>query len=131
MFVDASALVAILAAEPEAERFSLLLRDSESTATSVLASYEASLAVARIKVMTPSQAGDIISLFNERHGVEEMPLTRELLTTALGAFEKFGKGRHRAGLNMGDCFSYACAKMLKVPLLCKGEDFVHTDIRIA
>ena len=41
------------------------------------------------------------------------------------------KGRHRAALNMGDCFAYACAKMNRVPLLCKGDDFVHTDIRIA
>jgi len=51
---------------------------------------------------------------------------------ALEAFARFGKGQgHRAGLNMGDCFSYACAKMRNVPLLCKGNDFIHTDLSLA
>ena len=50
---------------------------------------------------------------------------------ALNAFSRFGRGRHKAALNMGDCFSYACAKVHRVPLLSKGNDFIHTDIRFA
>ena len=50
---------------------------------------------------------------------------------ALEAFERYGKGRHKAALNMGDCFAYGCAKAHKVPLLFKGRDFAYTDIAIA
>jgi ribonuclease VapC len=46
------------------------------------------------------------------------------------AFSRFGKGRHRAGLNYGDCFAYALAKALGEPLLCRGDDFVHTDLAL-
>ena len=50
---------------------------------------------------------------------------------ALLAFDQFGRGRHKADLNMGDCFSYACARERGLPLLFKGNDFVHTDITLA
>ncbi|CAN5295645.1 hypothetical protein BH09PSE1_BH09PSE1_29370 [soil metagenome] len=50
---------------------------------------------------------------------------------ALEAFDRFGKGRHPAALNMGDCFAYACAKSLAVPLLYKGDDFAQTDVEAA
>ena len=49
----------------------------------------------------------------------------------MDAFRRYGKGRHRAGLNIGDCFSYALAKAMDLPLLFKGRDFIHTDIRPA
>jgi ribonuclease VapC len=58
-------------------------------------------------------------------------MDRHIADLALDAHRRFGKGRHKAALNMGDCFSYACAKAHRVPLLCKGDDFIHTDIRIA
>jgi ribonuclease VapC len=61
--------------------------------------------------------------------VETVPITREIGDLALQAFEKYGKGRgHKAQLNMGDCFAYACAKSLGVPLLYKGDDFAKTDL---
>jgi ribonuclease VapC len=50
---------------------------------------------------------------------------------AVEAFDRFGKGRHSAGLNMGDCFAYACARQIDTPLLCKGNDFPRTDIGLA
>ena len=59
-----------------------------------------------------------------------MPIDREQGQLARSAFSRFGKGRHRAGLNYGDCFAYAAAISLGEPLLCKGDDFTHTDVPI-
>ena len=60
-----------------------------------------------------------------------MPITVEIGRNALSAFERYGRGRHPAALNMGDCFAYACARQLDIPLLFKGDDFPLTDITIA
>jgi ribonuclease VapC len=61
-------------------------------------------------------------------GIEVVDVTRDQTGAAIGAFVKYGKGRHRAQLNFGDCFSYALAKSRGLPLLYKGDDFVATDI---
>lgn len=58
-----------------------------------------------------------------------VPFERAHLVWALRGWREFGKGRHRAGLNLGDCFSYALARSLEMPLLYKGEDFAHTDVQ--
>ncbi len=60
-----------------------------------------------------------------------VPFDARHASLALDAFRRYGKGRHRAGLNMGDCFSYALAKATGLPLLFKGDDFVHTDVKPA
>ena len=60
-----------------------------------------------------------------------MPITAEMGRAALSAFDRYGRGRHSAALNMGDCFAYACARQLDLPLLFKGDDFPLTDITIA
>jgi ribonuclease VapC len=60
-----------------------------------------------------------------------MPIDAELGQMAIDAFERFGKGRHPAALNLGDCFAYACARRLDTALLCKGSDFPRTDAMIA
>ena len=65
-----------------------------------------------------------------RSGVELIPVDSEQAHLARAAFSRFGKGRHRAGLNYGDCFSYAAATAVGEPLLCKGDDFTRTDIRV-
>jgi ribonuclease VapC len=131
MFIDASAVIAIVANEPDRQT----LRDKMSAAshaiTSPLAIYEATLGLTRIA------SGDFLAA---SHSMEEflrdvsatvVDIDAKIAKGALDAFIRFGKGRHRAALNMGDCFSYACAKIHRVPLLCKGDDFIHTDIRIA
>jgi ribonuclease VapC len=64
----------------------------------------------------------------ERGGIELVAVDLEQAKLARGAFSRFGKGRHAAGLNYGDCFAYALAKMLGEPLLFKGEDFSRTDV---
>jgi ribonuclease VapC len=68
--------------------------------------------------------------FISRAGIELIPVDPEQGQLARSAFSRFGKGRHRAGLNYGDCFSYAAAVSLGEPLLCKGDDFIHTDVPI-
>jgi ribonuclease VapC len=57
-----------------------------------------------------------------------MPVDGEIGALAIDAFARYGKGRHPAALNMGDCFSYACAKSRALPILCKGDDFARTDV---
>ena len=68
--------------------------------------------------------------FISRAGIELVPVDEEQGQLARSAFSRFGKGRHRAGLNYGDCFSYAAAMFLGEPLLSKGDDFIHTDVRL-
>ena len=66
--------------------------------------------------------------FIGRAGIELVPVDAEHGKVACSAFSRFGKGRHRAGLNFGDCFPYALAISTGEPLLCQGDDFVHTDV---
>jgi ribonuclease VapC len=68
--------------------------------------------------------------FFSRANIELIPVDQEQGQLARSGFSRFGKGRHRAGLNFGDCFAYATAIHLGEPLLCKGDDFIHTDLPI-
>ena len=62
--------------------------------------------------------------------VEIIPVDREQADSAVGAWRRFGKGRHAARLNLGDCFTYALAEVSGLPLLCTGDDFTHTDLSV-
>jgi len=73
----------------------------------------------------------IVNRFIEQVTVRIMPITDEIGRGALAAFERYGRGRHPAALNMGDCFAYACARELDLPILFKGDDFPLTDLTIA
>ena len=131
MFVDASALVAIVTFEPEKERLELSLRSSSVVSTSALTLYEAALAITRKKQISIEAAVTFVDEFVRESGAVIVPINADIGREAILAFDRFGKGRHRAALNMGDCFSYACAKVHHVSLLCKGDDFVHTDVQLA
>jgi len=131
VFVDASALVAIVTFEPEKECLELSLKSSTEVSTSALTLYEAALAITRKKEISIEAALTFVDEFIRESGAVIIPIDAHISREAILAFHRFGKGRHRAALNMGDCFSYACAKVHHVSLLCKGDDFLHTDIRIA
>jgi ribonuclease VapC len=131
MFVDASAIVAILTYEAEKADFELLLQDAEKILTSAISMYEATLAVKRKPDCPVEVAETSVKRFAEDTEAEIIPITAEIGKFAVAAFAKYGKTRHKADLNMGDCFAYACAKVHNAPLLCKGNDFIHTDIKIA
>lgn len=122
--VDASALVAIAKGEPEAAAMEAVLSTSEPWASSVNI-VEAGLAlVLRDARFTADEFEAWLSEFFI--GEREVRAA-----DALAAYLQYGKGVHRAGLNMGDCFAYALAKELGAPLLYKGDDFPFTDIKSA
>jgi len=128
MVVDTSAVVAILLREPEADSFAGMVVDSPLRVMSVVTRVELSFVVeGRLR-----EAGrtDLEQLLRDLR-IELAAVTPEQAEIAIEAFRRYGKGRHRAGLNIGDCFSYALAKVMDLPLLFKGGDFIHTDIRPA
>jgi ribonuclease VapC len=128
MFLDASAMVAILARESDAVRLASRIERAAEIHTSPLALYEAILGLARAKDFSLVQSRGILDRFLAEIGAEIIPITAEIGDAAVAAFERFGKGRHPAALNMGDCFAYACAEHLGTSLLYKGEDFARTDL---
>lgn len=131
MFVDASAWTAMLLEEPEAETFRAKLAGGSMVLTSAIAGWKTVRAVAREtgrnQIEAAARLGDLQSTFEAR--LVAIGQTEQVL--ALEAHARFGKGVHPAKLNMGDCFSYACAKVHGVPLLYKGGDFSLTDIEAA
>lgn len=131
VFVDSSALVAILTREEDVEIVAAKLVKFESAMTSPIAIFESALAIARKSNSAIVEAHDDVSDFVSSEKIEIVEISEDTSSLALIAFDRFGKGRHKAALNMGDCFSYACARQHHVPLLFKGDDFIHTDIRIA
>ena len=130
MFLDASAMLAILVEESDAAALTKRLEQSEQPRTSPIAVYEAVAGVARVRSVTIRVAEVILDRFLEQAMVRIVPVTAEIGRGALSAFERYGRGRHPAALNMGDCFAYACARELDIPLLSKGDDFPLTDITI-
>ena len=133
MFVDASAIVAILTRESDADDLADLLgAAARQPITSAIAIFEAVAGLCRKKHVSVEEASEEIRTFLEMANVHVVGITNREADAALKAFDRYGKGRgHPAQLNMGDCFAYACAKTYRAPLLFKGEDFVHTDIGIA
>lgn len=131
MFVDASALVAVVAAEPDGQRYKDKLKAAKSSATSAIAIWEATQALARLRSIDVDTAKVVVLDLIEILDITIADLTLEIALAAIDASRRYGKGRHPARLNMGDCFAYACAQVLDVPLLFKGDDFSRTDIKPA
>jgi len=131
MFLDASAMVAILLEESDAASLTKRLEQSAQPCTSPIAVYEAVAGIARRLNVTVSAAEASLHRFLDAAKVQVAPITAEIGRGALSAFDRYGRGRHPAALNMGDCFAYACARQLDIPLLFKGDDFPLTDITIA
>jgi ribonuclease VapC len=129
MFVDASALVAILAREDGYERLTDCLDACEASITSALAIFETASAIARKKNVTIDVATQEVQALIDEAAMRIVSLGEDEGEAALQAFARYGKGRgHPAQLNMGDCFAHACARTHGVPLLFVGNDFIHTDI---
>ena len=131
MFLDASAIVAILLRETDWESLASKVDPDRQNITSALSRYEAVLGVVRSKSCEIEVANILVEQFLGQAKASIISIDVSVGVEAITAFSRFGRGRHKAVLNMGDCFSYACAKIHRVPLLFKGNDFIHTDIRIA
>jgi ribonuclease VapC len=128
MFLDASAMIAILVMESDAAALARRLEQAIERVTSPLAIYEAVLGIARICNIPIPDSRSILDSFLTQAAIRVVPITAETGRLAVSAFERYGRGRHVASLNMGDCFSYAGARELDLPLLYKGNDFPQTDI---
>ena len=125
MILDTSALVAVLFGEPEADLYTQLIHDADRCLISAGSFLELSIVIER---QTGPEVERQCDTFFRRAGIMVDPFTVEQAHLARQAFHDFGKGRHPAGLNFGDCFAYALAKLTGEPLLFKGEDFKKTDI---
>src|SRR5258708_35709393 len=130
MFIDASALTALLTDEDEARELLARLQQTGTRLTSPLAVWEAVVAVARVLNLSVN-AAEAVETYLALMGIAVVAVPPETARLALDAFDRFGKGRHRASLNFGDCFAYACARHLGQPLMFKGGDFPRTDIEAA
>ena len=127
MVIDTSAVLAILQREPERRAYLEAIEAADTLRMSVASYVEASIVIE--SRYGPEGLRDFDRLIS-RAGIELVPVDEEQGQLARSAFSRFGKGRHRAGLNYGDCLSYAAAISLSEPLLCKGDAFIHTDVPI-
>jgi ribonuclease VapC len=124
---DTSALTAVVLGEPDADRFLQALR-SDSVLISAASLMEASIVVeARQGMDATRDLGILVEAVVE----QIVPVDELHARAAVGAWRRFGKGRHPAALNFGDCFAYAAASLADAPLLFKGDDFAQTDLRSA
>jgi len=128
MIVDTSAIIAVLKNEPDADAFALALQQAPVCRVSGVTWVEAA-------VVTDGNRNPVLSrrfddLLRDVHMRVET-VTAKQAEIARHAYRDFGKGRHKAGLNFGDCFAYALAKEVDEPLLFKGNDFARTDVEVA
>ncbi len=130
MFIDASAIVAIIAGEPDAASLAGRLSRARSPRTSATAIVEAAIALARIAGAPPTDALGLVERFLSETGAKVIPVDQTTARLAVDAFARYGKGRHPAALTFGDCLAYASARQIDGPLLCKGDDFPRTDIEL-
>jgi|SRR5579862_670303 len=127
MVIDTSAIAAIFFNEPERGAYLYAINSAESKLISAATLVETG-------IVLESRQGEAIGrefdLFIIRAGLQVVPVDPDQAELARSAWRRYGKGRHRAGLNLGDCFAYAACKFFDQPLLAKGTDFALTDINV-
>lgn len=126
MVIDTSAIVAIAQNEPEAPTFEQRIADDPVRFISAATLLEAAMV---LETRFGEPGGAELDLWLAKANVEIVAVEAEHADQARRAWRRYGKGGHPAGLNYGDCFSYALAKLTNEPLLFKGNDFAQTDIR--
>jgi ribonuclease VapC len=128
MVIDTSAIVAIALNEPEAPDFEWRIADDPIRLISAATILETAMV---IETRLGEAGGSELDLWLHKAGVEIVAVDANHADWARRAWRRFGKGRHPAGLNFGDCFAYALATLSQEPLLFKGDDFVKTGIQAA
>lgn len=128
IFVDASALVAIIAGESDANDLSDRLQTDPDRVCSTVSICEAVTGLVRSYGFTIVEARTLLGLYRQAGAIHFVSMGEREYDFAIEAYERFGKGRHPASLNMGDCYAYACARANGARLLFKGDDFSKTDI---
>ena len=127
MVIDSSAIVAILLNEADAADIAQAIESNSQRLLSAANLLEASIVIASRK---GEAGGRELDLLIYRAAIEIVAVDQEQAELARIAWRRFGKGRHPAGLNYGDCFAYALARTRQLPLLFQGDDFSRTDIDI-
>ena len=128
IFADASALIAIITGEAGADRLSDMLEADQVRLCSALSIWETVAGLCRSYMFSVPSARTHVSRFIDAADFKFVTIGEREFEVATDAYAQFGKGRHPAGLNMGDCYAYACAKIHGAKLLFKGNDFAKTDI---
>ena len=128
MILDSSVLVAIMLNEPERDAFAARINAAQSVGVGAPTLVETGIVLSRRTGVDASQA---LPAFLADVGAAVIDFGPLHWRTALAAWWRFGKGRHKAALNFGDCLAYATAAVAREPLLAKGQDFAHTDITLA
>jgi ribonuclease VapC len=125
MVLDTSALLALLLDEPEAEEFRTALEEDTTRLVSAATLLETAVV---IEARKGDPGGRELDLLMHKAEIVVVPVDAGHVAEARRAFRRFGKGRHTAGLNFGDVFAYALARIAGEPLLFKGDDFAKTDV---
>jgi ribonuclease VapC len=125
MVIDSSALLAIVLEEPGSSLYASAISNSPTCWLSAASLVEASVVLMRRRSHNPIA---VLDRLIESQQIVIVSVDHEQALLAREAFRRFGKGRHPAALNFGDCFSYALAKQMAESLLFKGDDFAHTDV---
>jgi ribonuclease VapC len=128
IFVDASAMIAMIVGEGDADELADLLGADGQRLYSAVSVWETIAGLCWTYVFSMSSARTVAQSFIELNDLKFVSIGERELELATQAYAEFGKGRHPAALNMGDCFAYACAKANRARLLFKGDDFTKTDI---
>lgn len=128
LFVDASAMVAYIAGEPERALIAAQIAADPDPLWSAMTCWEVIAALKNSYGLTMSEAREEAERAAAMMELRLVRIGRDELRLALDAYEKYGKGQHSARLNFGDCFAYACAKANNARLLYKGDDFAKTDL---
>jgi ribonuclease VapC len=127
MVIHTSALFAMLSNEPDAERFEAAIEDDPVLLMSTASYLETAIVIER---RFGEPGGRELDLWLHGAGVDLVPVHPDQAELARAAYRRFGKGSHPAGLNFGDCFAYALAKVSGEPVLYKGDDFGKTDVAV-
>ncbi|KMO22846.1 type II toxin-antitoxin system VapC family toxin [Methylobacterium indicum] len=131
MFVDTSALVAILSGDPEAAALVARLQQARQRLTSPLVVAETTIALSSILDLPLPDAGGAVQEYLALASIQVLAVPPKAAAGAIEAFETYGQGRHPAGLGLSECFAYACARSYRMPLLFKGKNLALTDIAVA
>ena len=127
LVVDTSAAVAVIIGEPGSEELAVHLEDALSRLMSAAIRVELGIVI-EARLWPAGQ--DVVDRFLRDAKVDIVPVDRDLAARAMSGWRRYGKGRHLAGLNFGDCFTYALAERTGHPVLCTGEDFAATGIAV-
>ena len=128
IFVDASAAIAMVAGEPDADLLADRLERDNVRRCSAVSIWETVVGLCRSYTLSIPAANKRVERYLSATKIQFVSIGEIECAYAIEAYAKFGKGRHPAALNMGDCYAYACAKSNEAKLLFKGSDFIETDI---